>query len=84
MPGKRKRTPRRSRATIKGVGNESNGSRIRRHHCDEFSRPSIKAGSIKPTEYDLVEVAEAIGDQFSSRVSPVRCSTSRNGSSSAE
>ena len=31
---------------------------------DEFGRPSIKAGSIKPTEYDLVEVAEAIGDQF--------------------
>lgn len=34
---------------------------------DEFNRPSIKAGSIKPIEYDLVEIAEAIGDQLGFR-----------------
>lgn len=34
---------------------------------DEYGRPSIKSGSIKPTEYDLVEIAEAIGEQFGFR-----------------
>ena len=31
---------------------------------DHFGRPTIKAGSIHPTEYDIVEIAEAIGDQM--------------------
>jgi len=34
---------------------------------DAFGRPTIKAGSAHPTEYDLVEVAEAIGDAMGFR-----------------
>ena len=34
---------------------------------DGFGRPSIKAGSARPEEYDLVEVAEAIGEVFGFR-----------------
>lgn len=34
---------------------------------DAFGRPSIKAGSARPEEYDMVEIAEAIGEAFGFR-----------------